>query len=153
MDECTFEWPTLADLKKLNLKKLPTLTEIRLRQTYTSCIGSVQLVFEGGLESPLFEGLDKCEPLELVRIRDPGSPIRELTMRVHGTGKDSYLHQLLLLHDSAHMSISYQFHEAGELIKYTLPQNHVILGVYGRLANRRMTTLGFSLINASVFQF
>ena len=31
MEECTFEWPTLNDLKKLNLKKLPVLSEIRLR--------------------------------------------------------------------------------------------------------------------------
>lgn len=31
LDECTFEWPTLDDLKKLNLKQLPVLKEIRLR--------------------------------------------------------------------------------------------------------------------------
>lgn len=41
LESCTFEWPSLANLKKLNLKKLPMLKEIRLRQTYTSCIGSI----------------------------------------------------------------------------------------------------------------
>ena len=41
LEECTFEWPKVDDLKRLNLKKLPVLREIRFRQTYTSCIGSV----------------------------------------------------------------------------------------------------------------
>lgn len=110
-------------------------------------------MFEGGLESPLFEGIDKSEPLELLRIRDPNSCIKELTMRVHGSGSDSYLHQLLLTHQSAHMSMSASFHESGELETFNIPQNHVIIGCFGRIANRRMVTLGFSLINASVFQF
>ena len=151
LDECTFEWPSLADLKKLNLKKLPVLKEIRLRQTYTSCIGSVQLAFDTGLCSPLFEGIDKSEPLDLVRVQDPNSCIRELSMRVHGSGKDSYLHQLVIMHQSAKYTTSFQFHDSGEMDTFQIPQNHVIIGIYGKIANRRMTTLGFSLINASVF--
>jgi len=31
MDQCTFEWPTIEDLKFLNLKKMPVLREIRFR--------------------------------------------------------------------------------------------------------------------------
>ena len=79
-------------MHRLNLKKLPVLKEIRLRETYSSSIGSIQLVFENGLESPLFEGIDKCEPLERMRIQDRTSCIKELTMRVLGSGRDSYLH-------------------------------------------------------------
>ena len=54
LEECTFEWPSIDDLKRLNLKKLPVLKEIRFRQTYTQCIGAVQLAFEDSLCSPLF---------------------------------------------------------------------------------------------------
>lgn len=113
----------------------------------------MQVAFEGGLESPLFEGIDRAEPLDLVRIQDPESCIMELSMRVHGSGKNSYLHQLLIKHESAKYTSSVQFHDSGEIITYQIPQNHVIIGIYGKIANRRMTSLGFSLINASVFQF
>ena len=52
--EQTFRWPTLEDLKALNLKEPLKLTEIRVKGV-DSTLTAIQLVFKNGVESPLFD--------------------------------------------------------------------------------------------------
>ena len=55
-DDKEFRWPTLADLKKLKLTQPPKLKEIVTvlpDDNYKSLV-SIQLKFEGGMESPIF---------------------------------------------------------------------------------------------------
>ena len=52
--EVNFRWPKLEDLQAL---KLPLkLKEIRAKGLVNSAMTAIQLVFEGGVESPLFDG-------------------------------------------------------------------------------------------------
>ena len=53
-NDSDFRWPTQADLEKMNLAKPPTLIEIRTSGSGWG-LASIQLIFEDGIESPLFD--------------------------------------------------------------------------------------------------
>ena len=50
-----FRWPTLLQLKKLNLSGPPKLKEIRTCGESDSGLTTIQLIFEDGLESELID--------------------------------------------------------------------------------------------------
>ena len=51
-----FRWPTMDDLQRLNLKEIPRLKAVRTSKGACSSLQAIQLIFEGGLESPIIDG-------------------------------------------------------------------------------------------------
>ena len=54
-EQDNFRWPNLDDLQALKLKEPLKLTAIRARGEPNSYMTAIQLVFQNGIESPLFE--------------------------------------------------------------------------------------------------
>ena len=85
-----FRWPSEANLEALNLTEPLKLTEIRTKDA-GGALGMIQLVFEGGIESPVFDtGPGNVNQAQTYNVRD--SPMIGLTVRVFG----SYLNHLLV---------------------------------------------------------
>ena len=54
-EQINFRWPKLEDLEALKLAEPLKLVAIRAKGTMNDKMTAIQLVFENGIESPLFE--------------------------------------------------------------------------------------------------
>ena len=54
--DINFRWPTKEDLTRLNINEPLILKEVRTKGVQGDDLTAIQLVFQNGIESPLFDG-------------------------------------------------------------------------------------------------
>ena len=99
---------------------------------------AIQLVFEGGVESPLFDAKD-ANATEIKSYPVPDKQIEKVT----GQKFSGVLFRLTLkFNDSAELTV---FPESGIRANYDceIPPGHAIVGIYGRIHDNYIRSLGF----------
>jgi len=72
-----FRWPTEDDLKQLNLLEPLKLKEVRTKGPQNGDLTAIQLVFQNGIESPLFDAKHSlATAITSVKVRD--EPVKKI---------------------------------------------------------------------------
>ena len=70
-NDSDFRWTIQADLEKINLTKPPKLIEIRTSGSGNVGLSSIQLIFEDGIVSPLFDAkANDASPIQSYQVKD-----------------------------------------------------------------------------------
>ena len=139
----TFRWPTLEDLKALKLSEPLKLTEIRVKGTVGGSLSAIQLVFQNGTESPLFDGkYNNATKIQTYKLSD--QPITIVSGKAHGDGTFPKKFSLTFK-DGSELSIFPQGSSGAKgkdpVIK--IPPNQTIVGIYGSISRYHICQLGF----------
>ena len=127
-DKVNFRWPTLEDLRALPPSTTLKLKEIRAKRVKGSAMTAIQLVFEGGIESPLFDS-KQANATEIKSYPVPDKRIEKVT----GKQCDSALRKLTLkFDDNSTLTV---FSESDHVTDddREIPPGHAIVGIYGQL--------------------
>ena len=73
-NQVNFRWPKLEDLQALNLTEPLVLAEIRVKGVVDYDLTAIQLVFQNGIESPLFDS-NNANATELQTYKAPNNQV------------------------------------------------------------------------------
>ena len=130
--EVTFRWPTSEDLKQLELNEPLKLQAIRTKGALDNPLSAIQLVFQNGIESPIFDSQKKgADDFTTVALPD-GSPIVSITSKASNIGCSD----IVFVQKNGQETVIFDknWHYGSEEIR-EIPETHAIVGVYG-LYNR-----------------
>ena len=122
----------------LKLKKPLKLTHIKAKGIVRDGMSALQLVFENGIESPLFDG-GQQGTTELETFEVPDRPVTRIT----GTSGGAHISRIILtFEDNQHVTV---FPQSKEVPKYDIevPPKHAIVGIYGTYNYKFIGRLGF----------
>ena len=116
--------------EKLGLKTIPELVEIRTRGVDNGVMCAIQLVWEGGIESPVFDCGRDVDPIRSVRL--DGSKIRRIISNSHS--EHGYADEIRIEHDNgSQQTIFTKGRKSFDEQVREIAANQRIVGLYGRL--------------------
>ena len=74
-EKVTFRWPTVEYLKMLNFNEPLKLQAVRTKASQSNFLSAIQLVYQNGIESPLFDACRDPQAEEITTINVPDSRI------------------------------------------------------------------------------
>ena len=139
--EANFRWPTRDKLKKLNLNGPLKLEEIRTKGVNGNFMTAIQLVFEGGIESPMFDTNHPNASNEISTVQIPDAPISRVSARIFNTRAQA---NIRFEQGEGSTTVFNKNYKIGRDETREIPANHHIVGVYGRAVQEEfLLYLGF----------
>ena len=125
----TFRWPTAEDLKQLKIAEPLKLQAIITKSASNGLcpLTAIQLVFQNGIKSPLFDAYPSAH--EPITIRVPDSPIVTISSKAN----EWYSGSINFVHKDGKTTVAFDTKYDAKCADVTreIPENHSIVGVYG----------------------
>ena len=134
-----FEWSAPTAFAHLRLTQPLKLEAIYVKWRHNFQPSAIQLEFEGGLKSELFDTRN-IRAQEERRIDLKGLKITSISSRVENI---TYMRQLAFNHKRGQLQIFDTDEPAGSVETRQIEEGHEIVGVYGRLWNNFCQNIGF----------
>ena len=148
-DHRNFEWPTDIELQKLELTEPLRLMAVKTKGFPNGDMTAIQLIFEGGVTSPMFDSKARYrgDELSTVEVSSSETPFKRITSRVYNA---KYTASLSLDFDSEEKTPVVLYNKKDvrrDMVEEVreIPEGHQIVGVYGRLENNYVRYLGFKV--------
>lgn len=151
-DDKIFRWPTADDIRNMNLSEPPKLKEILVKGTNSHGLSYMQLKFENGIESPIFDAnRDDAGAIKSYKIKS-SSRISQMSARVNLRNN---LNQLHLSYADGVKDDIIIFHSNGDDKTKAVPAGHIVVGMYGKSTSpngSRICALGWILMDISNYK-
>ena len=136
-----FEWPTRDVVERLSLDSPPKLSAIRTKRHQNGKLTAISMVFDGGLNSPWFDANHASASDQISTIQLGGRSISKVT--IHTNNDSTY--KLKFEHEGGIQSIYDKGSNNSSSRVQEIPQDHFIVGIYGRIAGKELNCLSFIL--------